>query len=164
MTLPQNVADAVDGAQRLIFDGCIPVTETGCWLWTGRTSEYGYGIVTYQGKPFRAHRLSFKTFIGELIRGMVICHRCDTPSCVNPDHLFQGTQKDNMQDALKKGRIYSTRKTHCAKGHEYTEENTRIVPGSGWRECRKCRYEHGTRNNKSVIARRNILQGAGDEG
>ena len=86
-----------------------------CWLWTGgvtRTGPHGYGRV-FAGKGASprqvvAHRLSWELANGRSVpEGMVVCHRCDVARCVNPAHLFIGTQADNMQDASRKGRVYA---------------------------------------------------------
>lgn len=78
----------------------------GCWLWIGSTTTHGYGVIgTGTGKAAEyAHRLSYEWAHGPIPDGLFVCHRCDTPSCVNPQHLFLGTQSDNMRDAAKKGR------------------------------------------------------------
>lgn len=78
-----------------------PEPNTGCWLWSGTWVRDNYG--TYGNT--RAHRLSWMVFKGPIPKGRSVCHRCDTPSCVNPDHLFIGTHTDNMIDASKKGRL-----------------------------------------------------------
>lgn len=73
-----------------------------CWIWTGASDRYGYLYI--DGKPIRAHRISYELFVGKIKEGHVICHKCDTPLCVNPKHLFPGTQKENLLDAQSKGR------------------------------------------------------------
>ena len=78
---------------------------TECWLWCGCKDSSGYGIVRINKRKFSAHRISYFLHFGGILSGMHICHRCDVPSCVNPSHLFEGTDKDNMADCAKKGRI-----------------------------------------------------------
>jgi hypothetical protein len=78
--------------------------NSGCWLWEGATVFYGYGVTGYDGKSKRVHRLSWEIYRGPIPAGMVICHRCDTPPCANPDHLFLGTRSDNNYDCVRKGR------------------------------------------------------------
>jgi hypothetical protein len=75
-----------------------------CWLWTGHRTVYGYGMVHYQGKQQYVHRLSYELFNGEFPKNMNICHKCDVKLCLNPDHLFIGTQKDNIHDMIRKER------------------------------------------------------------
>ena len=76
-----------------------------CWLWVGtRTKSGGYGILSINGKYVRAHRFSFELHKTKLSPKMEACHTCDNPPCVNPDHLFEGTHRDNMLDMKKKRR------------------------------------------------------------
>jgi len=86
----------------------IPEPNTGCWLWTAALSPSGYGSVWPEGRrvgtSWRAHRLAYVLFRGDIPEGMQVLHRCDTPSCVNPDHLFLGTPADNKRDERAKGR------------------------------------------------------------
>jgi len=75
-----------------------------CWLWAGCEHPSGYGKFRLNMQHLPAHRASYILHYGEFDRGLLVCHKCDTPLCVNPDHLFLGTQKDNMQDMINKGR------------------------------------------------------------
>lgn len=76
----------------------------GCWKWLASKDRDGYGNFKIDGKVFRAHRISFELFNGEIPPGKLVCHTCDTPNCVNPDHLFLGTDLDNSNDKIAKGR------------------------------------------------------------
>ncbi len=83
--------------------------NTGCWEWRGAKNEHGYGVIGKGGGKksgnIKAHRLSYQIFRhANLAREQFICHRCDNPPCVNPDHLFVGTQRDNIADMIAKGR------------------------------------------------------------
>lgn len=81
--------------------------ENGCWIFTGTKTPGGYGkIAVTRSKPASAHRVSYEQFVGPIPDGMNILHVCDTPSCVNPEHLRAGTQKENWDDARQKGRNY----------------------------------------------------------
>ncbi len=79
-------------------------TLSGCWEWMAAKNRDGYGEFWMQGKLVRANRYSYERHIGPLKPGELALHRCDNPSCVNPEHLFAGSDKDNMQDMLKKDR------------------------------------------------------------
>lgn len=72
-----------------------------CWIWMGSLGTNGYG--QFGGK--RAHRIAYETANGPLPAGLYVCHRCDNPRCVRPEHLFLGTQRDNIHDAMRKGRM-----------------------------------------------------------
>lgn len=79
--------------------------DTGCWQWTSSTQEGRYGVIWFaDGKSKLAHRVSFELHVGPIPEGLLICHRCDNGLCVNPDHLFLGTTKDNHDDMVSKGR------------------------------------------------------------
>lgn len=77
---------------------------TGCWNYTRSKNNKGYGWFSINGKAIGAHRASWILFKGEIPKGRIVCHRCDNPSCVNPDHLFTGTTQDNRLDCENKGR------------------------------------------------------------
>lgn len=80
------------------------VEKNGCWEMTNSLDPKGYGRLTVDGKQVPAHRISFSCFNGPIPEGHHVCHRCDKPACVNPDHLFTGTNHDNVRDMHAKGR------------------------------------------------------------
>lgn len=75
-----------------------------CWEWQDSKCDFGYGFFGIKGKIFRAHRVSFLIFRGEIPNGLCVLHKCDNPKCVRPSHLFLGTRSDNVMDMIKKGR------------------------------------------------------------
>jgi hypothetical protein len=79
-------------------------TDSGCWEWTGGKYTSGYGSFSLNGKSARSHRVSAEWSGLVVTEDTVICHSCDNPICVNPEHLFIGTQHDNMIDKMNKGR------------------------------------------------------------
>ena len=78
-----------------------------CWLWLAGKDKHGYGHMSSNRDetPLKTHRVSFQLFKGKIPEGAGVLHNCDNPSCVNPNHLRAGTQKDNMQDASKRNRL-----------------------------------------------------------
>ena len=94
--------------------------ESGCWIWMGATLENGYGKVRYaEMKSALAHRASYSYYKGGLSKDKYVCHTCDIPSCVNPNHLFLGTPTENQQDSKRKGRaIRATFKLEKSKIYE----------------------------------------------
>ena len=82
----------------------IPVPESGCWLWLGYTEGHGYGHLLVSGVFTPAHRVSWELYKGLIPPGLLVRHKCDTRSCVNPDHLELGTAKDNSGDMCRRKR------------------------------------------------------------
>src|SRR5688572_10264945 len=89
-----------------VFEENIFYSPDGCWLWIGSTHKNGYGLF----KQTFAHRYSYVLYKGEIENKLFVCHSCDTPLCVNPNHLFLGSQTDNLRDMTLKGR------RRCPKG------------------------------------------------
>ncbi len=86
----------------------VSLDDNGCWLWNHACSPSGYAVISTPEKPYcRGSRLVWKLWHGDDPGAMCVCHSCDNRRCLNPDHLFLGTNKDNMQDAVRKGRIAS---------------------------------------------------------
>lgn len=113
-------------------------TSMSCWNWRGARSRFGYGKMVANGRYVDAHRLSYMLTKGDIPEGMMVCHRCDNPSCVKPDHLFIGSPSDNMVDMASKKRRRSQQRLKCRNGHAFTPENT-IHRGLFGRRCRTCK-------------------------
>jgi HNH endonuclease len=118
-------------------------SKSGCWIWTAGVDQNGYARISlapHTNCPMGlASRVSFQLYVGPIPKGLFVLHHCDNPRCVNPKHLFLGTQSDNMRDCVQKGRHFAPKRgvTHCINGHEFTEANT-YTTRTGERQCREC--------------------------
>lgn len=99
---------------------------SGCWLWFGAQTR-GYGQISVGEKMFYAHRISYELHVGPIPKGLCILHRCDTPACVNFEHLWPGTTQDNTADRIQKGRQHG-----AAKLTEQQVLGIRIATGTQW--------------------------------
>jgi hypothetical protein len=88
---------------------------TGCWEWKGYTYSTGQGSISIDNKPTLVYRAVYEFYYGKIPEGLLACHKCDNHSCVNPNHIFLGTYKDNSQDAAKKGRLERGSKRKLSK-------------------------------------------------
>lgn len=121
--------------------------ENECWEWNGGKTKAGYGVLNICNKIVLAHRISYEAFFGEIHEGIFVCHRCDNPSCVNPKHLFVGTNADNMRDMAEKGRA-AWKNREMPK--EVREKIAATRKASGWKPSRE-------QIQASIEARRKLL-------
>ena len=109
-----------------------------CWTWTAAKRSGGYGVISVDRVLKTAHRLSYEWARGEIPDGLEIDHLCHNRACVNPSHLEAVTPRVNMSRARGTAFHINAAKTHCPQGHEYTPENTYVLPKQGARRCRTC--------------------------
>jgi hypothetical protein len=95
----------------------------GCWLWMASGTDDGYGQLKFQGKRMYAHHISVILSGRKIPNGFVVCHACDNPRCVRPDHLVIGTMSDNQQDSRKKGRAYAPGRYYIRRGNAMVLRN-----------------------------------------
>lgn len=127
--------------------------ESGCIEWKACKSKKGYGQLRKNKKTYLAHRLSFYAATGIDPVDKLVCHQCDNPSCVNPDHLWLGTNADNMIDMKIKGR---KKKNHCINGHDFSGLNVGINK-SDKRYCKQCAKDRSALRYKTNEAVRSRL-------
>lgn len=112
--------DDVVGAR---FWAKVRKTDAGCWEWSGATSHGGYGVFRLNRKNIGAHRISYEHSYGSIPSGLYVCHRCDNPPCVNPEHLYLGTPSENAREMRSKGR-------YGIHGGKYTKSKHKCVERS----------------------------------
>lgn len=111
--------------------------DNGCLVWQRYRSRLGYGLVSFHGKPRRAHRVAYEVFVGPIRSGLVIDHLCRNRACVNVAHLEPVTQAINV--ARGDTGLHNKILTHCKRGHEFSAENTKVY--SGMRHCLTCKRD-----------------------
>lgn len=129
-----------------------------CWLWTGATTSKEYGAFKYykDKSAIGAHVSSYLFHIGEVPKGMRVCHLCDNPPCVNPSHLFLGSNSDNMKDMVAKNRngASSRKQTHCRRGHEFNVVGVIYgtkKDGKSYRTCKECKKTYDKSRSKNRV-------------
>ena len=131
----------------------IPVTECGCWIWIGANNIRRYGSLKFEGKNIKAHRASWLAYRGEIPNDLHVLHTCDIPECVNPDHLFLGTARDNMQDKENKKRgnhatgLRNARYTHPERTSRGDNHYARRFP----------ELKRGERNGRAKLTQQDAL-------
>ena len=138
----------------------IPVTESGCWLWIGGASRFGYGAYWHpvEKRLVTAHRFSYECLKGEIPAGLQIDHLCRVPCCVNPDHLEAVTPKENTLRSNSVSAI-KARQIHCSKGHPLSGDNLVRDRGTNARRCLLCLRTRVNAYNKiyRVVNRTRLL-------
>ncbi|CAN7358634.1 HNH endonuclease signature motif containing protein [Paenibacillus sp. LjRoot56] len=132
------------------------VDSTGdCWLWTGGFYTTGYGSYFHDGKKLKAHRYAWSFFNGPITDGLFVCHRCDVRNCVNPEHLFLGTQKDNIKDMYAKNRGNKPSGENHFKAKLDWEKVKEIRDSYKWFSCDNSSFALG---KKYGVAPNHIMQ------
>jgi len=148
--------------------------EGECWIWMGSVMGRGYGQAYWHGHCIGAHRVAWELTNGPIPSGMCVCHMCDNPPCCNPAHLFLGSQKDNMQDGIRKGRVNNEehrrkiskvwKGKHLSEDHKRKigESNKGHVPwisGSHHSDATKCKISNAQKGKpKSEESRRRMSE------
>lgn len=136
------------------FYSSIAAAENNCMAWTGPITRKGYGQFNVDGIHYAAHRIAYVKQVGPAPVGLVCDHLCRNRRCVNPSHIEIVTNAENIRrgDAPMLAKQINSTKTHCPKGHEYNDENTRVC-GKGKRRCRACDRLRWEANRAATRAR-----------
>ncbi len=112
-----------------------------CWLWRGGLNENGYGVFRLNNRTVLSHRVAYELSNGTIPDGLLVCHHCDNPPCMRPDHLFIGTNADNVRDRVEKGR---SAKGGAAKGEKH------------WSKTHPERIARGEKHGRAVLAEEEV--------
>lgn len=121
-----------------------PVTESGCWLWTGYITPTGYGLINYRGATNMAHRLVYEAQRGPVTQGLQLDHLCRVRCCVNPNHLEQVSRRVNILRGTSP-QAMNARKEFCVRGHRFDLDYVRPTDGKRERRCSQCIAFHSQR-------------------
>ena len=110
----------------------IPEPMSGCWLWTAMLDTKGYGRIQIERRSTAAHRLAWELFVGPIPEDLLVLHKCDVRSCVNPGHLWLGTNDDNMKDMVRKGRSPRGARNAWSKLDRAAVLEIRRLSAEGW--------------------------------
>lgn len=124
-------------ADKIRFHKSISLPDAnGCMRWISHFNNCGYGRFCYVYRQILAHRFAYQVWVSEIPEGLTLDHLCGHPWCVAPDHLEPATQRTNILRGTAPSAINAA-KTHCIRGHEFDDTNTRITT-NGRRQCRQC--------------------------
>lgn len=156
----QEVVNINSKIQLRFWDNLNKEDSEICWNWMGYRNRVGYGQIKVGGKNLRAHRVAYAIANGHVPASLDVLHSCDNPPCCNPNHLWLGTDLDNVADKVAKGRqakgaimapyggVFQRAQTHCKRGHPFDEKNTRHRNGT--RRCRTCVREWSKAHYKKI--------------
>lgn len=141
------MARPIGDVQKRFETMIVGIPWSGCWLWSGTLNNKGYGMFWTKQTENKclSHRFAWEQARGAIPKGLCVLHKCDVPCCVNPEHLFLGSIKDNNKDMTLKGRRNSgavqRARTHCKHGHQFNEANTYwfLRRGRKERQCKQCK-------------------------
>lgn len=152
--------------------GYVPDAQTGCWIWKRTVMQKGYGLMPIWGTHYRAHRISYFIHYGVDPKELLVCHSCDNPPCVNPRHLWLGTNSDNITDMHAKRRVRdglppratkspcrSRIPEHCARCGHHRTDDYRFKNSHGY-SCRRCLNCRRIKNANQSIKMRAAKGGA----
>jgi hypothetical protein len=131
----------------------MPEPNSGCWLWTGCVTERGYACLKIDGTYIYAHRLAFEEMHGKIPESVLVCHQCDVPSCVNPQHLHPGDHLSNQAEKAQRGRVKGERNP-CAK---LTAAQVKEIRSSVGASNRALSEKFGVANSTISMVRNGLL-------